>query len=252
MAKIRASLKDVEVMGEDRRQKRRELGFDLVALAGYTNAGKSTLLNVLTDSGVEARDQPFTTLSPTTRAVNMRGRKVLLTDTVGFIDDLPHFMIKSFKSTLSEISEADLVLLVADLSDPPELLRRKMVASHKVLWDCQSSAPIITVLNKADRLNMDDVLSRIEMIEDLAPNPVPLSAKAGLGIDGLLDRIHSRLQPLKEFTLRLPYTAEGLSELSRLYKTADLLSVSYEDEMVVELRGREDALGRVNKLGLGV
>ena len=112
------------------------MGFDLVALAGYTNAGKSTLLNALTGSGVEAKDQPFTTLSPTTRALEITGRRVLLTDTVGFIDDLPHFLIKAFQSTLAEISQADLVLLVADMSDPPELLRRKLVASHKALWDC--------------------------------------------------------------------------------------------------------------------
>jgi len=95
-AKIRAVLQEVEMMGEERRQRRRELGFDLVALAGYTNAGKSTLLNSLTGSGVSAIDQPFTTLSPTTRALEIKGRRVLLTDTVGFIDDLPHFLIKAF------------------------------------------------------------------------------------------------------------------------------------------------------------
>ncbi len=93
MTKIKAALQDVEVMGEDRRQRRHELGFDLVALAGYTNAGKSTILNSLTRANVAARDQPFTTISPTTRAVDMRNRKVLLTDTVGFIDELPHFLI---------------------------------------------------------------------------------------------------------------------------------------------------------------
>ena len=166
MAKIKSELKNVETMSEDRRLKRREQGFDLVALAGYTNAGKSTLLNALTGSGVEAQDQPFTTLSPTTRGLEIKGRRVLLTDTVGFIDDLPHFLIKAFHTTLSEIAEADLVLLVADLSDPAELLHRKMVASHKALWDCQVTAPIVTVLNKVDRLGESEAAMLEELIRE--------------------------------------------------------------------------------------
>ncbi len=244
IAKIRAALKDVEIMGEDRRQHRRELGFDLVALAGYTNAGKSTLLNALTNADVEARDQPFTTLSPTTRAVEMEGRKVMLTDTVGFIDDLPHFLIKAFRSTLSEISQADLVLLVADASDPPEILRRKLVASHKALWDCSSSVPIITVLNKMDRLPENDAKARLEMIKDLAPSPVLVSASSGQGLKELAERIYQRLRPLKEIQIKLPYTQEGLRELSRLYDIAELVQVSYEDELIVRLRGKEEAVAK--------
>jgi GTP-binding protein HflX len=249
MAKIRAALKDVELMGEDRRQRRRELGFDLVALAGYTNAGKSTLLNALTNAGVEAKDQPFTTLSPTTRAVEMKGRRVLLTDTVGFIDDLPHFLIKAFRSTLSEISQADLVLLVADMSDTPDTMRRKLVASHKALWDCSCSSPIITVLNKADRLSEDEASVRLEAIRDLTPSPVLVSASTGIGLDDLAERIGQRLQPLKEYQICLPYTSQGLAELSRLYDTADLLHVSYEEELVVRLRGREETVARAGLAG---
>lgn len=249
MAKIRAALKDVELMGEDRRQRRRELGFDLVALAGYTNAGKSTLLNALTNAGVEAKDQPFTTLSPTTRAVEMKGRRVLLTDTVGFIDDLPHFLIKAFRSTLSEISQADLVLLVADMGDSPETMRRKLVASHKALWDCSCTSPIITVLNKTDRLSEEEASARMEAIRDLTPSPVQVSASTGLGLSDLAERIGQRLQPLKEYQICLPYTSQGLAELSRLYDTADLLHVSYEEELVVRLRGREETVARAGLAG---
>ncbi|VVB71982.1 GTPase HflX [uncultured archaeon] len=249
IAKIKAELKDVESMGQDRRQRRREQGFDLVALAGYTNAGKSTLLNRLTGSGILAKDQPFTTLSPTTRALEILGRKVLLTDTVGFIDDLPHFLIKAFRSTLSEISEADLVLLVADMSDPPELLRRKLVASHKALWDCSVSAPIVTVLNKSDRLDENEAKERLETIRDLAPYPVLASASTGLGLGVLEECISQRLRPLKEYQIRLPYTSQGLRELSRLYETSELLAVRYEDELIVRLRGREETVARAGLSG---
>ncbi len=244
MAKIRASLMNVELIGEDRRQRRRELGFDLVALAGYTNAGKSTLLNCLTNAGVEVEDQLFTTLSPTTRTLDIKGRKILLTDTVGFIDDLPHFMIKAFRSTLSEISQADLVLLVADISDPLQILRRKLAASHKVLWDCGSQGPIITVLNKADRLSGIEAMRRLEMVEDLAPSPVLISASTGWGFVDLIQMIHQRLPPLKEVQIKLPYTSEGMSELSKLYDSAELLNISYEEQMVVRLRGKEDIVTR--------
>jgi GTPase len=249
MAKIRSELANVENMGEDRRQRRREQGFDLVALAGYTNAGKSTLHSALTGSKVEAKDQPFTTLSPTTRAREVMGRKVLLTDTVGFIDDLPHFLIKAFKSTLSEISEADLVLLVADASDPPELLRRKLAASHKALWDCEVSAPIVTVLNKADRLESGRAAEIVELIRDLAPYPVLASAVTGQGLGVLEECISQRLLPLQEYKLSLPYTAEGLSELSRLYETADLLSVSYEEKLIVRLRAKKETIARAGLSG---
>jgi GTP-binding protein HflX len=250
MAKIRAELADVESHGEDRRQRRREQGFDLVALAGYTNAGKSSLLNALTGSGVEVRDQPFTTLSPTTRALEVLGRKVLLTDTVGFIDDLPHFLIKAFHSTLSEIVEADLVLLVADTSDPPELLKRKLAASHKALWDCEVTAPIVTVLNKADRLEEDEAKELMERIIDLVPNPVLASSLTGQGLGVLEECISQRLQPLQEYELSLPNTAQGLRELSRLYETAELLAVSYGEELIVRLRGREETIARAGLSGV--
>jgi GTP-binding protein HflX len=244
MAKIRAALKEVEVMGEDRRKRRRELGFDLVTLAGYTNAGKSSLLNALTAAEVEARDQPFTTLSPTTRAIKLKERRILLTDTVGFIDDLPHFLIKAFRSTLSEISQADLVVLVADMSDPPELLRQKLVASHKALWDCGVTSPIVAVLNKVDQLCQEEISVRLELIRDLVSQPVQVSASSGQGLEELVERLVQRLPALREYQIRLPYSSQGFSELSRLYEEADLLQVSYEDDLVVKVRGREETIAR--------
>ncbi|MHC1631960.1 MAG: GTPase HflX [Methanotrichaceae archaeon] len=245
IAKIKAELKSVEKRGSARRQRRRNLGFDLVALAGYTNAGKSTIFNILTEETVKAKDQLFTTLSPTTRAVRTKERNFLLTDTVGFIDDLPLFLIKAFRSTLAEIVQADLVLLVVDLSDLPQILRKKLVACHDVLWDCNCYAPIITVLNKVDKLTEEEeASSRQSLIQDLTPNPIVLSAKENKGLDDLVNLVLDRLPLLKEFTIKLPYTEEGMSQLSRLYKVADLLEVSYGEEIEVKLKGREDLVIR--------
>jgi GTP-binding protein HflX len=246
IAKIRRALRSVELQGEERRVRRREMGFDLVALAGYTNAGKSTLLNALTDAHAAAEDQPFTTLSPTTRALEAKGRRVLLTDTVGFIDDLPHFLIKAFSSTLAEISRADLVLLVADASDPLEMLRRKLAASHKALWDCGVSAPIITVLNKMDRLSPEELAYKEAHIRDLASRPVFTSAELGMGLEMLVERIGERLQPMKEYQIRLPNTDEGQRELSSLYRREEIFSVSYGKDIVVRLRGREETASRLS------
>jgi GTP-binding protein HflX len=245
IAKIRTALESVELQGEDRRLRRREMGFDLVALAGYTNAGKSTLLNALTNARAAAKDQPFTTLSPTTRALEANGRRILLTDTVGFIEDLPHFLIKAFASTLAEISRADLVLLVADASDPLAILRRKLAASHKALWDCGVSAPIVTVLNKMDRLSAEEISYKEAHIGDLAFRPVFISAELGQGLEMLVEHIRERLKPLKEYLIRLPNTDQGKRELSSLYRREEIFSVSYGEEIVVRLRGREETASRL-------
>lgn len=247
MAKIRAELKAVEETGERRRERRRELGFDLVALAGYTNAGKSTLFNRLTEETVTAKDQPFTTLSPTTRAVAAKERRFLLTDTVGFIDDLPLFLIKAFRSTLAEIIEADLVLLVVDLSDTPEVLREKLASCHQTLWDCGCYAPIVSVLNKVDRIDPEVALERCELIQDLAPNPAFISAREGHGLGGLIDLIAEKLPPLEEFEICLPSSEAGMKQLSRLYEVAEPLEVKYGEEIEVLLRGRREIVARALK-----
>lgn len=244
MAKIRAELRAVEETGVRRRERRRKLGFDLVALAGYTNAGKSTLFNRLAEEAVAAKDQPFTTLSPTTRAVAAGDRRFLLTDTVGFIDDLPLFLIKAFRSTLAEIVEADLVLLVVDLSDPPEVLRERVASCHEALWDCGCYAPLVSVLNKVDLITPEEAEERCRLLEDLAPTPVLVSAREGLGLEALLDAILEKLPPLEEFVVRLPSSEAGMGQLSRLYDVAEPLEVEYGEEIEVLLRGRREIVAK--------
>ena len=141
------------------------------------------------------------------------------------------------------------MLLVADISDPIDLLRRKLIASHKALWDCEVTASIVTILNKADRLDEDEASLKAESIKDLAPYPVLASAVTGQGLGVLEECLSQRLQPLKEYEISLPYTSEGLSELSRLYETTELLAVSYEKELIVRLRGREETIAKAGLSG---
>ena len=156
-----------------------------VALVGYTNAGKSTLLNRLTGSNVYAQDELFATLDPTTRALDLEeGRKITLTDTVGFIQKLPTMLVESFKSTLAEVRAADLILLVVDASDPHRELEIEAVRS--VLKDIDASEiRCVTVLNKCDLLDEEE--KRVVMLAH--PDAQPISALDGQGIRALLYRI---------------------------------------------------------------
>ncbi|MFZ2183551.1 MAG: GTPase HflX, partial [Methanothrix sp.] len=128
-----------------------------------------------------------------------------------------------------------------------ELLRRKLVASHKALWDCQVTAPMITVLNKMDQMDELDAQMKIDQIEDLASNPVMVSAHSSQGLSKLKQCIYQRLPPLKKYQIRLPYTSQSFGELSRLYRTSELLDVSYEDELILSLRGRAKDVARLSK-----
>jgi GTP-binding protein HflX len=188
LANLRRKLRSVAKAREQRRKLRRRRGFKLVALAGYTNSGKSTLLNALTEANAEVDDMYFTTLMPRTRAVSA-SRKILLTDTVGFIDGLPPWMIEAFKATLEEIYMADLVLLIVDGSDPvPELLR-KVRTSREVLAEYPVRA--VTVLNKIDMISEEDLERKLGVLRNLSSVVVPISAAKGTNIGALIDVLRS-------------------------------------------------------------
>ena len=207
ISRISDELERIERTEQHRREQRRESGFDLVALAGYTNAGKSTLLRRLAtdlevdeneglhpdlDATAESENRLFTTLGTTTRRADLGRRDVLVTDTVGFISDLPHWLVESFKSTLSEVYRADLVLLVVDVSDPLEEIREKVVTCHDTLYE-RNEAPIVTVLNKTDLVDESELKRKREALSALAPNPVAVSAADGDRLGALADRIDREL-----------------------------------------------------------
>jgi GTP-binding protein HflX len=252
ISNIRDELESIEETERHRREQRRESGFDLVALAGYTNAGKSTLLRRLADdldvdenddlhpdldTTAESKDRLFTTLGTTTRRAEVGKREVLVTDTVGFIQDLPHWLVESFKSTLGSVYHADLVLLVVDISESVEEIREKLVTSHDTLYE-RNEAPIVTVLNKTDMVDDEEIRRKKDALSSLAPNPVAVSAKQGLNIDDLTERIDNELPDYEHERLVLPMTDDTMSLVSWIHDHASVETVDYGDQVVIEFEAR--------------
>ncbi len=252
IAKINSELEIIRKRQDQTRSQRKEHGFDMVALAGYTNAGKSTLMNALVGESVVAKDQLFTTLMPTTRRLDAGRRKVLLTDTVGFIKDLPHFMVEAFRSTLEEIYQADLIILVVDASEPPETVIEKLTTCHDTLWGKIGPIPVITALNKCDKMGMQALEVTQAAIGNLAPNPVPISAKTGDGLEELRATVEWFLPKWTSADVTLPHTEEGLSLLSQLYEDAIVREVEYGTGIDgpcirVSVEARESVLSRLSE-----
>ncbi len=186
-----------------------------VALAGYTNAGKSTLLNTLTGSEVGVRDRLFHTLDPSTRSVKIHGRPYLMTDTVGFIRKLPHQLVEAFGATLEETRLADLIVHVVDASAPEDDMVEMLRAVDEVLEEIGAGAqPRVLVLNKADLI--DD--ERREELHFAHPDGVVVSAARGEGLDELLERIHDEFEStLRSIDLLVPFSdGARLAELHEL------------------------------------
>ncbi len=215
IAQLKRELADVRAHRERYRARRRESHLPLVALVGYTNAGKSTLLNTLTPARVLAEDKLFATLDPTTRKVLLpSGREALITDTVGFIQKLPTDLVAAFRATLEEILEADLILHVVDASHPNALEQAAVV--EEVLDDLGAGhIPAVTAFNKIDLLPGGE--SPPELREDY-PDAVAISALQGRGMDALLQRIDAtliaRMRPAQVF---IPYDQGELVDLFHTY-----------------------------------
>ncbi|WP_227354248.1 GTPase HflX [Haladaptatus salinisoli] len=259
ISRIKNELDAIADKEADRRQKRRESGFDLVALAGYTNAGKSTLLQRLAEdleigenddlhpdlaTTAEAEDRLFTTLGTTTRKAAIDRRDVLVTDTVGFIQDLPHWLVESFKSTLDAVYYADLVLLVVDVSEPVDEIREKLVTCHDTLYE-RNQAPIVTVLNKIDAVSDEELEEKRKALSALAPNPVAISGMEGSNVEALKRRIDVELPDWEFERLVMPMTEDTMSVVSWVHDHARVEDVTYvEDEVVVEFEARPSIVQR--------
>jgi GTP-binding protein HflX len=193
MSKLRREIKDMKQIRDTQRSRRLHSDMASVAIVGYTNAGKSTLLNALTGAGTHVEDKMFATLDPKTRVQNLDGQgKILFVDTVGFLRDLPHGLIESFHATLEEVTVADLVIHVLDVSHPKAEDWYGTVM--KVLEEIKAAQkPIILILNKADLL--DEVMQ--SAVQRLGPQGILISAKKGEGLSEILSRIRQRFpQPV--------------------------------------------------------
>ena len=219
---LKEELSDLERTRETQRRARERSGVTRVAIVGYTNAGKSTLLNKLTGAGILAEDKLFATLDPTTRKYRLPcGLDVLLTDTVGFIRRLPHHLVEAFKSTLDEVRFADVLIVLIDASDPEA--GAQLEVTHKLLWDMGvHGKPTLYVYNKCDREAPE------ELQIPLRPDTIFISAKTGEGLDGLIRALEdAATQGSSIVTFEFPMSETR--HLDRLYRQAVVSDVSYGD-----------------------
>ena len=214
------------------RERRAELGFPSISLAGYTNAGKSSLFTALTEEEVPIDNALFTTLSTTTRLVKFSRKKFLLTDTVGFIDRLPLTLIEAFRSTLEETIYSDLILLVVDVSEPIATVEKKLSVCLETIEHIGASGiPIITALNKIDLLSEMEAQEKFEALRDKTPKPVLISALYGLNIDKLKEEIAKNLRNYVRASFSLPLSNEAMPFLSWLFSRADVQEIKYEGDV---------------------
>ena len=224
MAKLRRDIKEMKTARDTQRADRRRHGVPSVAIAGYTNAGKSSLLNRITGAGVLVEDSLFATLDPTVRRTTTpTGREYTVTDTVGFVRHLPHQLVEAFRSTLEEVSESDLILHVVDGSDDdPE---GQITAVREVLAEIGAHhVPEIIVINKADAAD-PETIARLQRRE---PHSIVVSAKTGAGIEQLLGMIeHDLPRSAVEVDVVVPYERGDL--VARAHKDGEVLGVDHTE-----------------------
>lgn len=238
--RLKAELAQVTQTRKLHRAKRQKVPYPVVALVGYTNAGKSTLFNLLTGAGVMAADMLFATLDPTLRRLKLpHGGTVILSDTVGFISNLPTHLVAAFRATLEEVVEADLIIHVRDISDPDTQAQARDVEAimRSLDLDPEDRERIIEVWNKIDLLDESHLAAMQSLLtsEPTKPRRLPVSAVTGQGIDTLLQAIELKVEGVSETVkVRLPVNALGLVDW--IYRHGNVLERKDRKDGSVELK----------------
>lgn len=245
IAELNSELKEIKVHRELLRNQRNKKGTPVLALVGYTNAGKSTILNTLTEAGVLVEDKLFATLDTTTRKVELpNGSEILLTDTVGFIQKLPHHLIQAFRATLEELKYADILLHIVDASNPNREEHMEVVYDTLQDLGC-GDTPVITIYNKMDC----DVELPLPM-DKQARDMVQISAQKGQGLEEMLARVETFLKSFRRsMKVLLPYTEGTLA--GWVHGRCEILAEEHQaDGVYLEIFVDEEAENRLSKYRL--
>jgi GTP-binding protein HflX len=247
--RINQELKKMENERELRRKSRKESGFGLVSIVGYANAGKSSLFNALSAEDILVEDRMFSTLSTTTRRFHRSKKKLLLTDTIGFIEDLPVWLIESFRSTLEEVFLSDIILLLLDGSDPPEDFERRLTVALDTLLPKAQRESIIPVINKIDLISGTEKKIKKGIIEriELESQVVFISVIESDGLETLIERLHGFFLPPLKVRINAPMEDGISSTVSWLHENTEVEEVLYGSAVNITLRCHEASLQKIRE-----
>jgi GTP-binding protein HflX len=239
--KIKQKLTKIEKEREIRRKQRRSKGYYLVGIVGYTNAGKSTLFNMISGESVSVENRLFTTLSTTTRKIPKVKKPIILTDTVGLINNLPHWMIGSFHSTLEEMFLSDLILLMVDASEKVDEVNRKLKTSFDVLLPDIEPSKILLILNKIDMIKtnqeneIQNIIKQINLDYKLK-DIIPISAQDQKYKDILILKIQEIFEYSNALFFKVPNTSQTQSFINWIHENCDIVSIRYENSIYLDIR----------------